>query len=115
MYTFEAVGAVFAGPASGIVIEEVVQASPELPLAPLAVMPAMSTLTLPLPVVGAVQSKDHERYELVVCVADRPALSTLTAMIPTPGAERIPLSTTTLNPPLLPDTPPETEIWMLYV
>ena len=51
----------FDGPASGIVKEEDVHASPEVPLFPFAVRTAMSTLVDPLPVVGAVQSKDHER------------------------------------------------------
>ena len=70
MYTFEAVGAVLEGPASGTVIEVLVQPSPlEVP-SPFAVRTAISTLVVPLPEDGAVQSNDQERYELVVCVAD---------------------------------------------
>ena len=93
-----------------MVIEEDVHASLDVAPFPFAAKTAMSTLVVPLPVVGAVQSKDHERYEFVVCVADWPALSTLTDMMPVPGVESVPLSTTTLNPPLLPETPPDTEI-----
>ena len=115
MYTFDAVGAVLDGPASGTVIEVLVQPSPVWALLPFAVKTAMSTFVVPLPAEGAVQSNDHERYELVVCVADWPELSILTDMTPTPGTDNVPLSTTTLNPPLLPETPPETEIWMVYV
>ena len=114
MYTFEAVGAVLEDP-SGIVIEDDVHPSPLLALLPFAVRTAISTLVVPVPVEGAVQSNDQERYELVVWVADWPELSTLTDMIPVPGVESVPLSTTTLNPPLLPETPPEAEIWILYV
>ena len=110
---FETVGALLEGPASGIVIEDDVHASLEVAPLPFAVRTAISTLVVPLPVDGAVQSNDHERYELVVCVADWPDASILTDMMPTPGMESVPLSTTTLKPPLFPETPPVTEIWML--
>ena len=103
----------FDGPASGTVSEVVVHASPEDALLPFAVRTPISMSTTPLPAVGAVQSNDQERYELVVWVAESPAVSILTDMIPAPGSERTPLSTTTLNPPLLPETPPVEEIWML--
>jgi len=66
MKTFVAVGAVLAGPASGIVIEDDVHASLEVAPLPFAVRTAISTLVVPLPVEGAVQSNDHDRYELVV-------------------------------------------------
>ena len=61
MYTLAAVGAVLDGPGSGMVMELVVHASPEAALLPLTVLTAISTSTVPLPVLGAVQSKDQER------------------------------------------------------
>ena len=83
------------------------QASPLFPY-PFAVMPAMSTLTVPLPADGAVQSKDQARLAAFECVMDLPL--TLTEELP--PVENVPLSTSTLNPPYVPDMLLETDSWM---
>ena len=83
----------------------VVQASPLFPLAPFAVIPAILTLTVPLPDDGLIQSNDHARLALLACVIDLP----LTFTPEFPAVDSEPLSTTTLKPPCEPDTPPDTE------
>ena len=84
------------------------QASPPFPYAPFAVIPAMSTLAVPLPADGAVQSKDQARLTAFEWVMDLPL--TLTEELP--PVANVPLSTSTLNPPYVPDTLLETDSWM---
>ena len=89
---------------SVMLTDVVVQASPLVP-PPLAVIPAMPAVTVPLPEEGAVQSKLHARFALLVCVTDLP----LTLTPEFPPVERDPWDTSTLNPPCVPDTPPDTD------
>ena len=84
------------------------QASPLFPYAPFADIAAISTFTVPLPADGAVQSKDQARLTAFECVMDLPL--TLTEELP--PVANVPLSTSTLNPPCVPDVPPDTESWM---
>lgn len=51
----------------------------------------------------------------MVWVALLPAELTLTAIMPMPPAESVPWLTSRLNPPLVPDTPPVTEMLSVYV
>ena len=94
---------------SVIVSVVVDQASPLFPLAPFAVKPAMSTLTVPLPAEGAVQSNVHVRLPLFECVMDVP----LTLTDELPPVDKEPLSTSTLNPPLELEVLLETESWIV--
>ena len=105
--TLDAVGGLFDTTTVSVMLADVVvQASPLVPLTPLAVIPAIPAVTVPLPEAGAVQSKLHARFALFVCVTDLPL--TLTPELPPVESE--PLETSTLKPPCVPDTPPDTEI-----
>ena len=103
--TLDAVGGLFETTTVSVILTDiVVQASPPVP-PPLAVSPAIPAVTVPLPEVGAVQSKLHARFALLVCVTDLPL--TLTPELS--PVESDPLDTSTLKPPCVPDTPPDTE------
>ena len=76
-------------------------------------MPASSKNAEPLPLLGAVHANDHARLFEVVCVALRPLLVNFTDPVPAPGEDKVPLSTSRLNPPFVPLTP-LTEILIVY-
>ncbi len=106
IWTLDAVGALFDTTTVSVMVTDVVdQLSPPFPLAPLADIPAIPAVTVPLPEVGAVQSKLHARFALFVCVTDLP----LTLTPEFPPVDTDPLSTSTLKPPCVPVTPPDTE------
>ena len=106
IWTLDTLGGLFETTTVSVMVTEVVdQASPLVPLTPLAVIPAIPAVTVPLPEEGAVQSKLHARFALLVCVTDLPL--TLTPELP--PVESDPLETSTLKPPCVPVTPPDTE------
>ena len=105
----ETEGGLFVTTTVSVIVKLMVdQASPLFPYAPFAVIPAMSTLTVPLPADGAVQSKDQARLAAFEWVIDLPL--TLTEELP--PVANVPLSTSTLNPPYVPDTLLETDSWI---
>ena len=104
--TLDAVGGLLDTTTVSVILTDVVvQASPPVPLTPFAVIPAIPAVTVPLPEDGAVQSKLHARFTLFVCVTDLP----LTLTPEFPPVESDPWDTSTLKPPCVPDTPPDTE------
>ena len=90
---------------SDTVHESVPHESPEVPPLPLAKFTARRKVTSPVPVEGAVQSTVH-----VLALEFEWVTSPLTIWALVPGLEKVPVEASKLNPPFVPETPPQTPI-----